>query len=57
MICGAIFPILFVFFGDVTDVLTQYDTEFGLPDDEFMDAIIEVGAEVVSSGWSDGLAR
>ena len=41
----------------MTDVLTQYDTEFGLPDDEFMDAIIEVGAEVVSSGWSDGLAR
>ena len=57
MICGAIFPILFVFFGDVTDVLTQYDTEFGLPDDEFMDAIIEVAAMVLSSRWSKARVR
>ena len=45
IITGAIFPILFIVFGDITDVLTQKEANPFMNDDIFMDGIIEVGQE------------
>ena len=42
IITGAIFPILFIVFGDITDVLTQKEANPFMNDDIFMDGIIQV---------------
>ena len=42
IITGAIFPILFIVFGDITDVLTQKEAMPNMSDDVFMDGIISV---------------
>ena len=42
IITGAIFPILFIVFGDITDVLTQKEAMPNMSDDIFMDGIIQV---------------
>ena len=44
IITGAIFPILFIVFGDITDVLTQKEAMPNMSDDIFMDGIIQVAA-------------
>ena len=44
IITGAIFPILFIVFGDITDVLTQKEAMPNMSDDIFMDGIIQVEA-------------
>ena len=42
IVTGAIFPILFIVFGDITDVLTQKEAMPNMSDDIFMDGIIQV---------------
>ena len=45
IVTGAIFPILFIVFGDITDVLTQKEAMPNMSDDIFMDGIIQVAPQ------------
>ena len=51
IITGAIFPILFIVFGDITDVLTQREANPFMNDDIFMDGIIQVDQDVTLSKY------
>ena len=51
IITGAIFPILFIVFGDITDVLTQKEANPFMNDDIFMDGIIQVDQDVPLSKY------
>ena len=49
IITGAIFPILFIVFGDITDVLTQREANPFMSDEVFMDGIIQVSRDGLNS--------